>query len=154
MNGHEIAQTWKGLHLVWKLVTGAAAGIISIGGAVVVLDPLIVSEAEAAQAIDEANERNMMQTNEIINALQSLTTSIEEAAEEREDMARQRRIEDAIAELQRINIQIMYLNNLSERNADQELLLETLRMNQVVVRQRIARLRCIASGAPVEECSQ
>ena len=99
------------------------------------VDTWVVTEAEAAET-QEAQ-------------LQVLKEYGEDLAAER----RQREINDTVLELQRIDFQVQYLNNLSARNPDQQLQLDTIKEMQTILRKRIRYLRCLDDERPVEECS-
>ena len=140
---NQVTQQWGSLSKTWKWITTVSAGIASIVGAyfavmgmAAVMDTWVVSEVEA----QESNQAT-------IEVLQALKGQIDQET-------RQREIEDLVTQLQRIDFQIMYLNNLSERNPDQQFQLETLRMNQGQLRIRLGFLRCIASDRPINECQQ
>jgi len=137
-----VKQHWGSLSETWKWLTsvstGAAAIIaayFAIAGMWEAVDEWVVTEAEASET-QEAQ-------------LQVLKEYGEDLVDER----RHREIADAEIDLSRLNLQIRYLNNLSERNADQDLELEVLIEYRADLQKRLRYLRCIESGNPVEECS-
>jgi len=137
-----VAQHWGGLSATWKWLTsvstGAAAIIaayFAIAGMWEAVDEWVVTEAEAS----ETQQAQIAVLNEYG----------EDLAAER----RQREINDTVLELQRIEFQITYLNNLENQNPDQKLQLETIREMQAILRKRIRYLRCLDDDRPPEECS-
>jgi len=137
-----VAQHWGGLSATWKWLTsvstGAAAIIaayFAIAGMWEAVDEWVVTEAEAS----ETQQAQIAVLNEYG----------EDLAAER----RQRGINDTVLELQRIEFQITYLNNLENQNPDQKLQLETIREMQAILRKRIRYLRCLDDDRPPEECS-
>ncbi len=137
-----VGQHWGGLSATWKWLTSVSTGAAAIIAAYFALagmwdavDTWVVTEAEASET-QEAQ-------------LQVLKEYGEDLADER----RHREIADAELDESRLNLQIRYLNNLSQRNADQELELEVLIEYRSDLRKRLRYLRCVESGKPVEECS-
>ena len=135
-------QHWGGLSQTWKWLTSVSTGAAAIIAAYFAMagmwnavDTWVVTEAEAAET-QEAQ-------------LQVLKEYGEDLAAER----RQREINDTVLELQRIDFQVQYLNNLSARNPDQQLQLDTIKEMQTILRKRIRYLRCLDDERPVEECS-
>lgn len=133
---------WVSLSATWKWLTSVATGAASIIAAYFAIagmwnavDSWVVTEAEAAEAA------------------QAQIAILEEYKEDLAAERRQREINDTVLELQRIDFQITYLNNLSVRNPDQELQLETIRETRTRLRIRIRYLRCLDDGRPPDECS-
>jgi hypothetical protein len=135
-------QHWGGLSQTWKWLTSVSTGAAAIVAAYFAMagmwnavDEWVVTEAEAAET-QEAQ-------------LEILKEYGEDLANER----RQREINDTVLELQRIDFQVQYLINLSARNPDQQLQLDTIREMQTILRKRIRYLRCLDDGRPPDECS-
>lgn len=133
---------WGGLSKTWKWLTSVSGGAASIIAAYFALvgmwnavDSWVVTEAEAAET------------------QQAQLEILKEYGEDLANERRQREINDTVLELQRINFQISYLINLSSRNPDQQLQLETIREMQVGLRKRIRYLRCLDDGRPPDECA-
>ena len=99
------------------------------------VDTWVVTEAEAAET------------------QQAQLEILKEYGEDLANERRQREISDTGLELQRIDFQVQYLINLSVRNPDQQLQLDTIREMQTILRKRIRYLRCLDDGRPAEECS-
>ena len=138
-----VSTTWADLTRVWRWVVGVSGGTASliaayfaVTGFIVAMDAQVVTEAEAAE-----------QAKAQLLVLDQYALDL--AAERR-----QREINDTVLELQRIEFQISYLNNLGARTPDQQLQLETIRMFQGRLRDRIRYLRCLDDGRSTDECAQ
>ena len=123
---------WLKRHFI--LAGALATALLAISGGWNLIDSLVLTESEAA----EANK--------------SLILILDQYKLDLESERRQREIGDTVLELQRIAFQLTYLNNLSVRNPDQQLQLDTIRMVQGVLRVRVRFLRCLDDERSVEEC--
>ena len=137
-----VSQHWGGLSGTWKWLTSVSTGAAAIiaayfamAGMWEAVDSWVVTEAEASET------------------QQAQIAVLKEYGEDLAAERRQREINDTVLELQRIEFQVTYLLNLSARNPDQQLQLETIREMQTILRVRVRYLRCLDDGRPPEECS-
>jgi hypothetical protein len=137
-----IRETWDKLGKVGQWATGVASGVatliaayFAVAGFTETMDGWVVTEAEASEQLQQQLE------------------IFEEYRQTLENERTNREIADLQIDIERINLQIRYLNNLDDRDEDDDLELETLREWRDEMRKRLRYLRCIESGRPVDECS-
>lgn len=137
-----IRDTWDKIGAVGQWATGIASGVatliaayFAVTGFLDAADGWVVTEAEAAEQLQQQLE------------------VFEEYRKGLEDERTNREIADLQIDIERINLQIRYLNNIEDPDADEELELETLREWRDEMRKRLRYLRCVESGRPVDECS-
>jgi hypothetical protein len=133
---------WSSLGKVGQWVTGIASSVatliaayFAVAGFTETMDGWVVTEAEAAEQLQQQLE------------------VFEEYRKGLEDERTNREIADLQIDIERINLQIRYLNNIEDPDADEELELETLREWRDEMRKRLRYLRCVESGRPVDECN-
>lgn len=137
-----IREMWEKLGKVGQWATGVASGVatliaayFAVTGFLEAMDGWVVTEAEAAEQLEKQLE------------------VFEEYRQGLADERTNREIADLQIDIERISLQIRYLNNIEDRTADEELELDTLQEWRAEMRKRLRYLRCIESGRPVDECS-
>lgn len=137
-----IRQAWDKLGKLGQWATGIASGVatlvaayFAVSGFVDHMDTWIVTEAEAAEQLQQ---------------------QLKVLEEYRQDLAytrTQHQIDSIRIDLDRVNLQIRYLNNIEDRDADEELELQTLIEYRADLQKQLKTLRCIAAGNDPDECS-
>jgi hypothetical protein len=137
-----ITDTWERIGKAGQWATGIASGVatliaayFAVTGFLDAADVWVVTEAEAAEQLQKQIE------------------VFEEYRQGLEDERTNREIADLQIDIERINLQIRYLNNIEDKDADEELELETLREWRDDMRERLRYLKCVDSGRSPDECS-
>ena len=137
-----IRSTWNNLGKTWQWLTGVATGVatliaayFAVVGFMGAVDGWVVTEAEAAEQLEQQLE------------------VFEEYRKGLADERTTREMNDLQIDIERLNLQIRYLNNLEDPDSDDELELDSLIEYRADLKKRLRYLRCISSGRPSDECS-
>lgn len=137
-----IRSTWNNLGKTWQWLTGVATGVatliaayFAVVGFMGAVDGWVVTEAEAAEQLEQQLE------------------VFEEYRKGLADERTTREMNDLQIDIERLNLQIRYLNNLSDPDADDLLEKDSLIDYRATLQKRLRYLRCIVSGRPSDECS-
>ncbi len=137
-----MVEAWDKLGKVGQWMTGIASGVatliaayFAVAGFSDTMDGWVVTEAEAAEQLEQQIE------------------IFEEYRKGLSDERTTREMNDLMIDIERIELELRYFNNLDNLSADDELEVEFLVEYRSTLTKRLRYLRCLNSGRPADECS-